>query len=93
MVVGGDQEARGAGGRVVDGLADLRVDDLDDGADDVARRAELAELARLLDLLQHMLEQVALGVGVGPVEAQPIDQVDDLRQHGRLVDRPAARRA
>ena len=41
----------------------------DDGADDVARRAELAQLARLLDLAQHVLEQIALGVGVGLVEA------------------------
>jgi hypothetical protein len=65
MVVGGDQEARRAGRRVVDGFADLGVDDFDDGADDVARRAELAQFAGLLDLPQHMLEQVALGVGVG----------------------------
>ena len=43
--------------------------------------------------LQHVLEQIALGVGVGLVEAQPVDQGDHLRQHGRLVDRRAARRS
>jgi hypothetical protein len=39
----------------------------------VPRRAELAQFASLLDLPQHVLEQVALGVGVGLVEAQAID--------------------
>jgi hypothetical protein len=53
----------------------LRVDHLDDGADDVARRAELAQFAGLLDLPQHVLEQIALGVGVGLVQAQAVDQV------------------
>ena len=86
MVVGRDQEARRAGRRVVDRLADLRVDHPHDGADDVARRAELAQLARLLDLPEHMLEQVALGVGVGLVEPQPVDQPHHLGQHGGLVD-------
>ena len=70
VVVGRDQEAGGAGGRVVDGLADLRIDHRDDRADDVPRRAELAQLAGLLDLAQHVLEQVALGVGVGLVQPQ-----------------------
>ena len=50
MVVGADQESGGAGGRVVDGLAEAGIDELHHGADDVAGRAELAELARLPDL-------------------------------------------
>ncbi len=71
---------------VVDRVADLRVDHLDDGADHVARRAELAQLAGLLDLAQHMLEEVALGVGIGLVQAQAVHQADDLAEHGGLVD-------
>ena len=86
VVVRRHQEARGAGGRVVDGLADLGVDHLDDGADHMPRRAELAQLAGLLDLPQHMLEQVALRVGVCLIQVQPIDEVDHLGQHRGLVD-------
>ena len=93
VVVGRDQEAGRPGGRVVDGLADLGIDDLDDGADDVARRAELAQLARLLDLLEDVLEEIALGVGVGAIEPQTVHQGHDLREHGRLVDARDARRA
>ena len=89
MLVGGDQKAGGAGGGVIDRLADLRIHQIDDGADDVARRAELAEFAGLLDLAQHMLEQIALGVGVGLFQPQLVDQRHDLGQHGRLVDREA----
>ncbi len=52
MLVGGDEKPGGAGGGVVNRLADPRIDQRDDGADDVARRAELAEFAGLLDLAQ-----------------------------------------
>ena len=41
MFVSGDQESGGAGGRVINRLADLRIDQIDDGADDMARGAEL----------------------------------------------------
>lgn len=54
MVVGGYQKACRACGGVVDCLAHLGVDQFDDGADDMARGAELAQLARLFDLAQHM---------------------------------------
>ncbi len=86
VVEDGGQKARRAGCRVVGGFADFRVEHGDDSADNVARGAELAEFASRLDLLQHMFEQVALGVGVGFVEAQAIDLADYLRQHHRLVD-------
>ena len=66
MVVGADQEACRAGSGIVDGFADPGIDEPDQGADDVARSAELAELAGLAYLAEHMLEQVALGVGVHP---------------------------
>ena len=89
VVVGRHQKARRAGGRVVDGLADLGVDHLDDGADHMPRRAELAQFAGLFDLPQHVLEEIALGVGVGLVQAQAVDEVDHLGQHGGLVDRQA----
>ncbi len=78
MVVSGHEEARRARSRVIDGLADLRGDDFHHGADDMARRAELAQFARLFYLLQDMLEQIALGVRIGPVEPKAIHQVDDL---------------
>jgi hypothetical protein len=39
----------------------------------VARRAKLTQLARLLDLPQDVLEEVALGVGVRPVEAEAVE--------------------
>ena len=86
MVVGADQEAGGAGGRVVDGLAEARIDELHHGPDDVARRAELAKLARLPDLAQHVLEEIALGVGIDLLQMQVVHQADDLREHRRLVD-------
>ena len=85
-LIGGDQEAGGAGGRVVDRLADLGVDHLDNGPDDVPRRAELAQFAGLFDLPQHMLEQIALGVGVRLIEAQRD------RPASRLGSEPSARR-
>ena len=87
MLIGRHQETGGAGGRVIDRLADFRIDQIDDGADDVTRGAELAEFAGLLDLAQHMLEQIALGVGVGLFQPQLVHQGHDLGQHGRLVDR------
>jgi hypothetical protein len=40
----------------------------------VARGAELTELARLPDLAQYMLEEIALAVGVGVFQAQFVDQ-------------------
>ena len=86
VVVRADQEPRSAGGRVVDCLAEPGIDKLDEGADDVAGRAELSQLARLPDLPQHVLEQVALGVGVHLFEVQVVHVADDLREHGRLVD-------
>ncbi|MCH7554348.1 MAG: HAMP domain-containing protein [Chloroflexi bacterium] len=52
-------------------------------------RDELAQLARLLDLLQDMLEEVALAVRIGLVEAQTIDQGHYLVEDRRLVDAQA----
>ena len=86
MVPGADQESRRARRRIEDRLAGPRIDQPDDGADDVARRAELAEFAGLADLAQNMFEQVALGVGVDPVEMQVVQPADDLGEHSRLVD-------
>ena len=42
VVVGGDEEAGGAGGGVADAQSGPRIDQGDDEGDDVARRAELA---------------------------------------------------
>ena len=81
-----DQEARRPCGRVVDRLADTGIHEADQRPDDVARRPELAELAGLTYLAKHMLEQVALGVRVHPVEMQVVQLADHLGEHGRLVD-------
>ena len=86
MIVGGDQESGRTGCGIIDRLAELRVDHADDGADDVTRGPELAELTRLLDLPQDVLEEVALGVGVGLVEPQILDPAHDLGEDRRLVD-------
>lgn len=72
--------------RIVNRVADARVYKLHHGADDVARRPELAQFARLPDLAEHVLEQVALGVRVHPVEMQIVQLADDLREHGGFVD-------
>ena len=86
MVPGADEEARRPRRRIVDRLSNPGVDQPDQGADDVARRPELTEFARLPDLPEHMLEQVALGVRVNPVEMQVVQLADHLGEHGRLVD-------
>ena len=86
MVIGRDQEPGGPGGGVIDRLADARVDELDDGADDMARRAELAKLARLFRLAQDMLEKIALGVGVDRLKPQVVHLGDDLAENRGLVD-------
>jgi hypothetical protein len=47
---------------------------------------KLAELARLADLLEHVLEEIALGVGVRLIEPELVHLVDHLGQDGELVD-------
>ena len=86
VVVSADEESGRTGGRVVDGLADSRIDKLDHGADDVAGRPELAQLARLPDLAEHVLEEIALGVGVDPLKVEVVHLAHDLGEHRRLVD-------
>ena len=86
MVVGRHQKPGRAGGGVVDRLADLRIHHLHNCADDVPGGSELPELARLLDLLEHMLEQIPFGVRVRLVKLEAIHQRDDLGEHSRLGD-------
>ena len=74
MVVGGYQESRCSGGRVIYCLADPGVDILHDGADDVARGAELAQFTGLADLFEDMLEQIAFGVGISLIKTQLVHQ-------------------
>ena len=56
----GEQHAAGAAGRIVDGLALLRVEDVDHQADDAARGVELAGL--LVGGVGELLDQVLVGV-------------------------------
>jgi hypothetical protein len=82
------QEAGGADGAVVDALADLRLHDLHDGANQRARRVVLAAVApgvpHVLDLgFVQVRELVLLGLRA---EAQLIDVVDDLAQVVAALD-------
>ena len=82
------EEARRADGAVVDALADLRLHDLDDGADERARRVVLAAVApgvaHVLDLgFVEVRQLVLLGLRA---EAQLVDVVDDLAQVVAALD-------
>ena len=81
-----DQEARRTCGRVGDCFAASGIDQPDQSADDRAGRAERAGLARLPNLAERVLEEVALGVRVPPVEMRVVQLADDLGEHRRLVD-------
>ena len=92
VVVSPHQEAGRTGGGVVDGLAEARIDELHHCPNDVAGRPELAEFARLSDLTEHVLEEVALGVGVYPLEMEVVHLAHDLGEHRWFVDdEPRAR--
>jgi hypothetical protein len=52
----------------------------------MAWRAELAQFAGLLDLAQHVLEQIAFGIRIGLLEPQLVDEGYNLGKYGRLVD-------
>ena len=63
MLVGFDQKAAGAAGRVEHRLAQARVDHLDHEADDRPRGVELARVAgRVAHLPEHRFVEVAEGV-------------------------------
>ena len=72
-----------AGSRI--GLAEARVDLLDDELGDGARRVELAGVAGGLEVLEQLLVDVAEHVAVvGGVEVDAVDLVDHLA-HQRAV--------
>ncbi len=89
VVVGGEQEAAGAAGRVDDDLARLRLHAVDDRLDERARREVLPRAA--LDVLGVPLQQALVGVAlhVGR-HREPVllaDQLDDeLAELGRVLD-------
>ena len=76
------EEACGTGGAVIDGLADLRVDDIDDRVDQrsgcVVLAAVASGVAHVLDLVFVQVRHLMLVVA-GP-EAKLIDEVDDFAQ-------------
>ena len=83
---GADEEAAGAAGGVEDGLAEPRVDLVDDELGDGARRVELAGVAGGLEVLQELLVDVAEHVAViGGVEVDAVDLVDDLAHQGAVL--------
>ena len=80
VLEGAGEEAAGAAGRVEDGLAELRVDHVDDELGRGARGVELAGVAGALEVLEELLVDVAEHVaGLGVVEVDVVvDLVDDL---------------
>jgi hypothetical protein len=77
----GDQKAPGPAGRVADHVLRRRRGHVHHQLDDVPRRAELAVLPGAGDLAEHVLVQVALGIGVRHVDA--VELVHHVRQHAR----------
>ena len=91
------QEAAGAAARVVDRLADPRIDRPDHRPDHLARREELAAV---VVLLAHLQEQALVGLAqreeVGLVDglhADLVDAVQDVEQVLLRVDRDLVDRA
>ena len=84
------KEPAGAAARVVNGLADLGRNDLDHGADDFARREELAAVVALLaHLQQQALVNLGEGEDVGRVHvvgADVVHLVEDVEQVALGVD-------
>ena len=81
---GGDEKTGGAAGRVADHVPGGGRGHLDHEFDDVARGAELAVLAGAGDLAEHVLVEIALGVGVGHVDG--VELIHHVGQHPRGRD-------
>ena len=69
-------------GRVADDIINLGLSHRDNHTDDVARRAELTVLPLLRHSCQHILIDIAHGVGIFHI--QQVDIVDDTLQHVSL---------
>ena len=82
---GANEETAGAAGRVEQGLAEARIDLIDDELGDRTRGVELARIAGRLEVLEELLVNVAEHVAIiGGVEVDAVDLVDDL-PHQRAV--------
>ena len=88
VLVGLDQEARRAHGRVVDRLAEFRVHHLDNELDDRPGGVELAAHAALApELGEHGFVEVRQGVHVlGGVELDFLNGVDGVAQDGPVLE-------
>ena len=75
VLVGGDQKAAGAAGRVADGAADLGIDHLGQHPDQVARGAELGRLLLSAQLAGQVFEEVALDIGIHTEKGDGRDDV------------------
>lgn len=85
VVVGGEQKAAGAAGRVADGLADLRIHAAHDGLDHRPRREVLPGAGFHLGgvLLQQALVDLALHIHAKPnPRAFPVDQAHQPLEFG-----------
>ncbi len=88
VAVGGDEEAAGAGGRVLHDLAGPRLDEGDHAVDQGARGEVLAGARLLLGgvLLEQALVEVAEALGAGGVPVEGVDLLDQLAQDPGLLD-------
>jgi hypothetical protein len=89
VLVGDEEEAAGAAGRVDDGVVDRRLDDVDDRLDECARSEVLAGAGALVRgaLAQQFLVGIALDVGAGLRPVLLVDEVDDeALELGRVLD-------
>jgi hypothetical protein len=79
ILVGHQEEAGGAAGRVDDCVVDCRLDDVDDRLDECARCEVLAGAGSLVRgaLAEQFLVGVALDVGPGLRPVLLVDEVDD----------------
>ncbi len=90
LLVGLREEAAGAAAGVVDGLADAGVDDADHGADELARREELAAVAALLaHLEQQAFGDLREGEDMRGVDHRVVDLVEIQVTSGTYCGAPA----
>ena len=81
-----DEETGGAAGRVVHGVAQVRIGHLDHEGADLSRGAELAVESRLSEMGEQVFEDVALDVGPELAKVDGVEHVDHLLEHVRIDD-------
>ena len=83
VLVGRDEEARGAAGRVKDGFVLLRVNNLNHEVDDVARGAELSRIALRTEHTEQIFKCIAQPLAV--VVAELVNDLEKASQGLRVT--------